>query len=451
MRAARKKSSVQYAEDEESDSEFLADPPAAVAETEEQAYFAGAGLSMIVEKILGRKIMPNPEDPSSLDELFFIKWKKVWIQRRLFLCLFAYLTYGIHCSQMSYLHASWERKEDIERVDSQGKGKIKRFLMTPQPPGILGEKPSKKSAEEGDDTNANDDDNDNEEEAEEDVEYYNPEMVEVHRIISCDTPTVSHATAKSSHDIAPKEVDENNPEAAPEFDPESEVQYLVKWRGLPYNECTWERWEDLKFYYHEVWEFWQRQRPPSPSDYFTSHPTVAEYQKLTVSPHFGETEDGETELTLRDYQLEGVNWLLWNWWNGRSCILADEMGLGKTIQSVGFLHQLRFNPKTKVNGPFLIVAPLSLINQWQGEIETWAPKMNCLVYHGSSEARDAIQQHEFYFQEPFTSKNAVASLRRANVCKFHILLTTFEMIIKDIRVLSKIDWKVCCCCICCYI
>lgn len=37
---------------------------------------------------------------------------------------------------------------------------------------------------------------------------------------------------------------------------------------------------------------------------------------------------------------QGVNWLLWNWWNHRSSILADEMGLGKTIQTVGFLDQL---------------------------------------------------------------------------------------------------------------
>ena len=66
-------------------------------------------------------------------------------------------------------------------------------------------------------------------------------------------------------------------------------------------------------------------------------------------------------LHLRDYQLEGVNWLSWNWWNQRSCILADEMGLGKTIQSTCFLHRLRSLQCTKVRGPFILVAPLSLI------------------------------------------------------------------------------------------
>ena len=41
---------------------------------------------------------------------------------------------------MSYLHASWERQEDIERVDAQAKMKIKRFMLAPQAKGILGTK-----------------------------------------------------------------------------------------------------------------------------------------------------------------------------------------------------------------------------------------------------------------------------------------------------------------------
>ncbi|CAN0433664.1 unnamed protein product, partial [Discosporangium mesarthrocarpum] len=35
---------------------------------------------------------------------------------------------------------------------------------------------------------------------------------------------------------------------------------------------------------------------------------------------------------LRDYQMEGVSWMLYNWTQGRGSILADEMGLGKTLQ-----------------------------------------------------------------------------------------------------------------------
>jgi SNF2 family DNA or RNA helicase len=40
---------------------------------------------------------------------------------------------------------------------------------------------------------------------------------------------------------------------------------------------------------------------------------------------------------LRDYQLEGLNWLIYSWLQNHNCILADEMGLGKTIQCVAFI------------------------------------------------------------------------------------------------------------------
>ena len=86
-------------------------------------------------------------------------------------------------------------------------------------------------------------------------------MAEVYRIISCDTPSCSHSYATSPTQIYPK-VDLQNPEVdgtkidgndetdlydSPEpVDAEDHVQYLVKWRGLSYAECTWERWIDLK-------------------------------------------------------------------------------------------------------------------------------------------------------------------------------------------------------------
>jgi SNF2 family DNA or RNA helicase len=83
---------------------------------------------------------------------------------------------------------------------------------------------------------------------------------------------------------------------------------------------------------------------PTPTPHAESSPTPT----ATPEPPPG--------LRLRDYQLEGVNW-----WNRRSCILADEMGLGKTIQSTCFLQRLRTLKCTKVRGPFILVAPLSLI------------------------------------------------------------------------------------------
>jgi chromodomain-helicase-DNA-binding protein 7 len=63
----------------------------------------------------------------------------------------------------------------------------------------------------------------------------------------------------------------------------------------------------------------------------------------------------------------------------RNCILADEMGLGKTIQSLTFIHAVH---EYGIKGPFLVIAPLSTIPNWQREFEAWTD-LNVIVYHGS--------------------------------------------------------------------
>jgi chromodomain-helicase-DNA-binding protein 7 len=116
-------------------------------------------------------------------------------------------------------------------------------------------------------------------------------------------------------------------------------------------------------------------------------------------------------------------------------------GLGKTIQSIGFLHQLHEMPITQVRGPFLIVAPLSLIAQWQSETNTWAPDMNVVFYHGSAEARAFLVQQEFYYTDQFVPQATAAKLKKKHITKFDILITTYEVVLKDVDVLSKIRWK----------
>merc|ERR1740124_446778 len=136
------------------------------------------------------------------------------------------------------------------------------------------------------------------------------------------------------------------------WDPEDFVRYVVKWKGMQYAEMTWEYWVNIKRdAVNQAEDFWHRQRAPSPEDIrkLPARPHIRDFRKLTESPDYGiskmerpvadlgdgfksEEQDNEKvvqEFRLRSYQLEGVNWLLFNWYNRRSCILADEMGLGK--------------------------------------------------------------------------------------------------------------------------
>ena len=83
------------------------------------------------------------------------------------------------------------------------------------------------------------------------------------------------------------------------------------------------------------------------------------------------------ELRLRDYQLDGISFLLNAWCKGNSVILADEMGLGKTIQTICFLKYLFHNYHFK--GPMLVCVPLSTLMAWQKAFVDWAPDMNTVI------------------------------------------------------------------------
>jgi len=61
--------------------------------------------------------------------------------------------------------------------------------------------------------------------------------------------------------------------------------------------------------------------------------------------------------------------------------LADEMGLGKTIQSIAYVNEIC---NYGIPGPFLVIAPLSTIGNWQREFETWTD-LNVITYHGRYE------------------------------------------------------------------
>lgn len=145
-------------------------------------------------------------------------------------------------------------------------------------------------------------------------------------------------------------------------------------------------------------------------------------------------------MELHPYQLEGLNWLRYSWGQGTDTILADEMGLGKTIQTITFLYSLY--KEGHCRGPFLVAVPLSTIINWEREFETWAPDFYVVTYVGDKDSRIVIREHELSFEEGAVRGGNKACRIRANSVKFHVLLTSYELVSIDAALLASVEWSV---------
>ncbi|PWV13144.1 putative DNA excision/repair protein SNF2 [Trypanosoma cruzi] len=129
---------------------------------------------------------------------------------------------------------------------------------------------------------------------------------------------------------------------------------------------------------------------------FFSDKAVRRIEAETRGPQFlpapvatPENTGAASGYMLRSYQLEGVQYLLNNFHRGSSCILADDMGLGKTAQISAFLHLLK--TQHTIDGPHLIVSPLSTLTGWTRELARWAPTLRVVKYHGERKGRASIR------------------------------------------------------------
>ncbi|MGF7032609.1 superfamily II DNA or RNA helicase [Paenibacillus mucilaginosus] len=91
---------------------------------------------------------------------------------------------------------------------------------------------------------------------------------------------------------------------------------------------------------------------------------------------------------LRDYQVYGYQWMKTLARYGFGGILADDMGLGKTVQSIAFLLSVQGEIR-EAGEPALVVCPASLMYNWLGEIQRFAPELRAVVADGSRMQRSA--------------------------------------------------------------
>ncbi|KAG3201398.1 Chromodomain-helicase-DNA-binding protein 8 [Phytophthora cactorum] len=311
---------------------------------------------------------------------------------------------------LSYLHTSWQTEEELLETDKNAKGKIQRFrekeLRAFYSQDVQGD------------------------------EYYNPEFRSVDRILEI--------RDKPLDDFAPDDTAIG----------ESNFQYfLVKWKALPYDEITWEREDDVgddaavEQYNDRIIRAAKRFKKIALAKHL---PQIKRKNFRGYTAASPPPRRKEQTFQLRDYQLTGVNWMLFNWYQKRNSMLADEMGLGKTVQTVMYVNHLAVVERSPQ--PFIIVAPLSTLGHWQREFDSWT-NLNAVVYHGSAAARDVLQNYEFFMSEDEllradeltgannNGKRAIIQPKR-NCYRFDVLITTYEMAsATDLYKLAQIDWQ----------
>ena len=87
------------------------------------------------------------------------------------------------------------------------------------------------------------------------------------------------------------------------------------------------------------------------------------------------------QAELRDYQLDGFHWMQFLARHGLHGILADDMGLGKTLQALTHL-QAEVSGRRASKRPSLVLAPTSVVGNWQAEANKFTPRLKTLLLHG---------------------------------------------------------------------
>ncbi|KAH9613368.1 hypothetical protein KSS87_004845 [Heliosperma pusillum] len=131
--------------------------------------------------------------------------------------------------------------------------------------------------------------------------------------------------------------------------------------------------------------------------------------------------------SLKEYQLKGLQWLANCYEQGLNGILADEMGLGKTIQAMAFLAHLAEDKN--IWGPFLVVAPASVLNNWADEISKFCPDLKALPYWGGLQERQVLR------------KNINPKRLYRRDAGFHILITSYQLLVTDEKYLKRVRWQ----------
>ncbi len=152
-------------------------------------------------------------------------------------------------------------------------------------------------------------------------------------------------------------------------------------------------------------------------DYFAEHKEIINSVNYDVINSAFSTEGNppkELCAKLYEYQRIGYLWMKQMLELSHGCILGDEMGLGKTLQIITVFQELKNREET----PLLVVAPVSLLENWKRECHKFAPELDVYIHHGSKRTG-----------------------RSTELIKHDVVVISYNTSISDMSMLKMIEWK----------
>jgi chromodomain-helicase-DNA-binding protein 7 len=241
-----------------------------------------------IDKILG--VRKSKEKGRMGEDEFLVKWK-----------------------DMSYMHVEWLDKDSTLQIG--GAIRMKTFWKKKE------EKDMMADLYEG--------------AAEADEEYFDDGYLEIERIIAEREITAEDGVSPPQKQVAiffEYFVHPRHQSSSLLCD----LQFFIKWRAGDHDECSWEDVDDIKD--DAALEQYNRfKKVPDPNLWL---PTGSKRPANRIA--YTSADSFKNGNTLREYQIEGANWIAYQWHHHTNCVLADEMGLGKTVQSVSSSSCLLF-------------------------------------------------------------------------------------------------------------
>lgn len=122
-----------------------------------------------------------------------------------------------------------------------------------------------------------------------------------------------------------------------------------------------------------------------------------------------------TNLKLREYQFQGVQWMWWLYENQLHGLLADEMGLGKTHQAMALLSAIQ---SKKPSAKFLAIAPTTVLDHWEDKVGAFCPNLKVMKHHGPKRSQNIKKMMEGH----------------------DLMITSYGVMLRDMQQMAAMHW-----------